>query len=144
MCNYLREDFEPIPENGTGWKLFEVKNGNLTAPYHESKYQVNEEGFACFSKENITFRMSDLSSVRASFYDFIENRVGFCLFTDKKTAQKAKKLWLRLNYHQNLVVLQVQYRKGLGKQIEEGMFGKRFPVYTAIVKEFKPIKGWIV
>lgn len=115
MCNTVymagcRLDPKPIPETGTGWKLFLSIDGVLSPAYYSrAGYKLDEEGWAHFDR---SMGPGD----------------AFCFFLDHETA-KVNLDDLETNYHLgprervSLVLLPIEYQGGIQKRIEPGVLG---------------------
>lgn len=119
MCNYMHKDSKSIPENGTGWKIFEVFRGSLI------------KGAAY----DVFYRREEQNKYIKWEYD---KDGGFCFFLNKKLGEQSLKLWdentnlitPKLQY----VLLPIEYKGGMGKHLENGFVSKE--VMIALCKEF--------
>jgi len=120
MYNELHKDSKPIPETGTGWKLFQVFDGNYapitTIPEcGDPIFQINE----------------------VNIWNGYKNH-GFCFFLYKSEAINLRKDWIRDGgyYEEDYVVLPIKYAGGMGTHQEDNITD--FHSYQiALCKEFK-------
>ena len=89
-------EFQPIPEVGTGWKVFEIRNQGqwnegLKALINYNSYMKDVEGWV-------------------SWIDSLNRKgEGFCFFPSKKEAMDAAKYWPFI-----VKVKKIRYEQGLG------------------------------
>jgi len=122
MCNQvLQNEFQKIPEQGTGWKLFKKTGEELKQLVLEDPYQKDPDGWISWMQE--------------------DSGDGFCFFLTEEEVRKSKQLiWLA---RKTIVIREIEYDQGLGSFIQlsdqSWPSGARF----AICKKFK-VKGGLV
>lgn len=118
MCNHIHDEHEPIPYEGTGWKLFRYNwFGSLMPLLWNMKYK------------------KPLFSKRIVWHDKYIG-AGFCFFLDHIIALQALKEWK--SYSKNVVLKEICYYRGVCKQIEGGVIGG-ISVEVGLCKEFKVV-----
>lgn len=116
MCNALHNDYKPIPEKGTGWKLFEIKGQEICQWIHKDKY------------------ISDIPLHKGGIVSWQGNEnEGFCFFNDKETAR----------YIANSIgigkLLEIEYGGGMGEHMETKLKTNE-EIKIALCKSFR-LKG---
>ena len=113
MCNRLHEDSEPIPEKGTGWKLFGPDR--LSWCLARKYLGRDKKGWVTWSKSRF-------------------DEGGFCFFLDKVEAVRV--LCACRTDDNNL--FPIEYEGGLGTHEEPSMLGtKHRPPKVALCKRFR-------
>ena len=130
MCNRLHEDSQPIPEEGTGWKVF-TKTRNLSNPelgiWIENgllTHDYDSDGWCRWDPER--------------FFD--SEDCGFCFMVDEESVDTFKYYAKPddVRYFYEDVVKKIKYRKGLGHHVDHGFMDP--PVDIALCREFKIIE----
>lgn len=105
MCNKIHRDqtFQEIPEEGKGWKLFQIGSRYTIRPLCDGgkKYCKDDLGWVNWK----------------DIYDI--DTYGFCFFTDLEEAKRCA-----MSFGGPLILVPINYEKGLGSHIErESMCG---------------------
>jgi hypothetical protein len=122
MCNYLHDDSKPIQECGTGWKMFQIIDGE----YYPICYtpEIDDET-QCFHKKHRNVWFND-SLIK-----------GFCFFLSRNEALRLYHDLLGGSYKNGqYVVLPIKYKQGMGQHNERYITGMR-DYQIALCKEFK-------
>lgn len=116
MCNSLDHNSKKIPEEGTGYKIFSLKNNKLEPVFNQllKPFPINK--WIKWKKRN--------------------SYEGFCFFLNKKDAKKY------LDILPPDLILKIIYKKGLGKQKTYSLHLYK-KVEIAICKEFKILPNQI-
>ena len=118
MCNELHKDSEPIPESGTGWKIFDNKVNREFRSFMYSEKYIETDGW-------ISWRLK------------LPPERGFTFFLQKPDFEYIKE---RFQYgNETLVLKQIEYKNGLGKHMEDRfLFDELHEI--ALCKDFRIIE----
>ena len=123
MCNYLHDNYKPIPKKGFGWKIFQVKNGELCSLLAGDFYKKNEGEWVEWD-----WRYGD----------------GFCFYLSRDEARRALREWVKRDpllsemYKIKYKVAFIEYEKGLGSFVEKNMI-KGCDFEIALCQKFRVI-----
>lgn len=118
MCNSLHSDSKPIRRRGAGWKIFHARGYELCSFIDLLPYQTTD------------VKRKSCSWNKPWSCDNDRPSDGFCFFTSKKIANKAKDY-----FYGGSIVVKIKYKGGLGKHIEKHFVsGELIPI--ALCKEF--------
>ncbi len=113
MCNKLHSDYEKIKSEGYGYKIFSI--GDTTCFMNKQRY----------------------STINNWVIWNCEEGKGFCFFTSKKEAIRLLKTLKNCCEYKNHYIKRIQYRLGLGKNVETNITNEGEKYIIAICKEFK-------
>lgn len=121
MCNRVHRNNEKIPTKGVGYKIF-LKTKKSYAPMLSDNRDITKK-----YKQRQTGWIHWRHSMRNYGH-------GFCIFLSRAEAERCMADFASIRY-KNPVVLEIQYKEGLGAHRESGMVdGKKYRI--AIVKRF--------
>ena len=144
MCNNLQNEYEPIPESGTGYKLFTKSCYNFLTLCGEMSSYKGENGQPIditkeFAIWNDNYHTE--ANKMASFDPNLTEPFGFCFFTDWATAKFAIDKWPQFarSGEPKVCICRIEYRKGIGEHIETRMLIRDW-IKVALCKEFRIIE----
>ena len=123
MCNFLHINSRPIPKKGTGWKIFEIVEGE-----HNALKPV----FKMNPSDTRTYPLGKL----ISWEQVTEATAGFCFFRSSSEANRAFKIIAATWSKSKFVLLPIHYEEGMGEHAESGMIDSQL-FEIALCKKFR-------
>ena len=126
MCNSLHGDSKKIEEEGIGYKMFQLINGNFYPICYNKNICVDIPFEKINSWDPLIYKKN---------YDYYpdDKRFGFCFFLNLKDAFISINEWK----DKNVTIKRIKYKKGIGKHNE--FFFVNSLVEIALCKEFEII-----
>ena len=122
MCNFLHINSRPIPKKGTGWKIFEIVEGE-----HNALKPV----FKKSPSDTRTYPLGTLIS-----WEDASGVAGFCFFRSSSEANRAFKIIAATWSKSKFVLLPIHYEEGMGEHAESNMvYPQLFEI--ALCKKFR-------
>ncbi len=146
MCNRLHDNYEKIPKSGVAYKIVTPQTFSIVKESDEKCGKHVNTKFS--SLVNYDYYLEDVDGWiiwnewkrgEKDITNMSFEGDGFGMFLDKEEAMRVMGLW---NYpsdnisRRNGFVAEVEYRRGLGKQEEQG-FMEGYCFNTMIAKEFR-------
>jgi hypothetical protein len=121
MCNTLNQEYSTIPEEGVGWKMFDISGNRLSGiVYLPSFYVKDSYGW--------------VNWIKTSGDD--DKKSGFCFFLERAEALRGLELWKTGIHNHQYVLRKIEYRRGLGVNAEEKMIDQEI-INVALARSFR-------